>query len=103
MTLQLSWDDARTACINEGHGMQFAAFKTREALQFIEADYWNAADGGVLYFIYYICRVILNQIEFIGHGSQYASVSVFGIIDIFAAVDCNQTSLNLWAWEENLI
>ena len=50
MKPQLSCDAARTVCVNEGYGMQFATFKTREALQFIEADYWNAVDGGVLYF-----------------------------------------------------
>ena len=90
MTPQLSWDDARTACINEGHGMQFAAFKTREALQFIEADYWNAADGGVLYFILHLSSNFkLNWIH--GHGFHYAAnlgdVQVSGIIDIFTAVD----------------
>ena len=38
-----------------------------------------------------------------GHGSQYASVSISGIIDIFTAVDCNQTSLKLRAWTKYFI
>ena len=45
-TPKLSWEDARTACENEGYGVQFASFKTQEAAQFIIDDYRNASDGG---------------------------------------------------------
>ena len=88
MTPQLSWDDARTACPNEGHGMQFATFKTREALQFIEAKYWNPADGGVLHFTLHLSSNFkLNWIH--SRDFHYAANlgDVSGIIDIFTAVD----------------
>ena len=45
-TPKLSWEDARTACDNEGYDVRFATFKTREAAQFIKDDYRNASDGG---------------------------------------------------------
>ena len=45
-TPKLSWDDARTACENEGYDVRFATFKTQGAAQFIIDDYQNAADGG---------------------------------------------------------
>ena len=45
-TPKLSWDDARTACENEGYDVRFASFKTPEAAQFIIDDYQYSADGG---------------------------------------------------------
>ena len=45
-TPKLSWEDARTACMNEGYDVRFASFKTQEAAQFIIDDYQNAIDGG---------------------------------------------------------
>ena len=39
---ELSWVDARTACENEGYGVQFATFKTKEAALFIIDNYQNA-------------------------------------------------------------
>ena len=45
-TSKLTWEDARTACENEGYDIRFATFKTQEAAQFIIDDYQNAADGG---------------------------------------------------------
>ena len=45
-TPKLSWEDARTACDNEGYDVRFATFKTQEAAQYIIDDYQNAADGG---------------------------------------------------------
>ena len=39
---ELSWVDARTACENEGYGVRFATFKTKEAAQFIIDNYQNA-------------------------------------------------------------
>ena len=44
-TPKLSWEDSKTACMNEGYDVSFATFKTAEAAQFIIDDYQNAADG----------------------------------------------------------
>ena len=45
-TPKLSWEDARTACENEGYGVRVSTFKTQVAAQFIKVDYRNASDGG---------------------------------------------------------
>ena len=53
-TPKLSWEDARTACDNEGYDVRFATFKTPEAVQFIIDDYQNASDGGGLVELYFL-------------------------------------------------
>ena len=53
-TPKLSWEDARTACDNEGYDVRFATFKTPEAVQFIIDDYQNASDGGELVELYFL-------------------------------------------------
>ena len=53
-TPKLSWENARTACENEGYDVCFATFKTPEAVQFIIDDYQNASDGGGWVELYFL-------------------------------------------------